>query len=44
VDYPRTTIEVINAVNGALASGNRNTMLTLATGLDRDNNLGCPLN
>lgn len=44
VDYPRTTAEIINDVNAALASNNRNTMLTLATALDSDNNLGCPLN
>jgi hypothetical protein len=30
-------------VNAALASGNRATMLTLATELDTDNNLGCPI-
>jgi hypothetical protein len=44
VDYPRTTAEVIADVNAALASGNRSTMLALATELDDDNNLGCPLN
>jgi hypothetical protein len=42
VDYPRTVAEVIADVNAALASGNRATMLTLATALDTDNNLGCP--
>ena len=31
-------------VNAALASMNRNTMLSLATTLDAANNLGCPLN
>jgi hypothetical protein len=31
-------------VNSALASGNRATMLSLATYLDSLNNLGCPLN
>ena len=31
-------------VNAALASGNRSTMLSLASALDADNNLGCPLN
>jgi hypothetical protein len=30
-------------VNAALASGNRATMLDLASQLDADNNLGCPL-
>jgi hypothetical protein len=44
VDYPRTASSIISDVNAALASNNRNTMLNLATALDRDNNLGCPLN
>jgi hypothetical protein len=44
VDYTMTTAEVIAAVNAALASGSRATMLTLAAELDTDNNLGCPLN
>lgn len=44
VDYPRTTAEILADVNAALSSKNRNTMLDLATGLDNDNNLGCPLN
>jgi len=44
VDYPRTTAEILADVNAALASGNRNTMLSLAAELDDDNNLGCPLN
>jgi hypothetical protein len=44
VDYPRTTDEIITAVNTALASGDRNTILQLAKELDADNNLGCPLN
>lgn len=44
VDYPRTTAQVIASVNTALASNNRNVMLRLAEELDRDNNLGCPLN
>jgi hypothetical protein len=44
VDYPRTTAEVITDVNAALASNDRNTMLALASELDDDNNLGCPLN
>jgi hypothetical protein len=43
VNYPRTVGEVIDAVNHALASCNRDTMLPLATQLDRDNNEGCPL-
>ena len=44
VDYPRTTASIIADVNAALASGSRSTMLALATALDADNNLGCPLN
>ncbi|MFL6192702.1 MAG: hypothetical protein ACJ75H_00915 [Thermoanaerobaculia bacterium] len=44
VDYPRTPASIISAVNSALASGNRDTMLTLASQLDADNNGGCPLN
>jgi hypothetical protein len=43
VEYPRSTADVISAVNAALASGNRATMLGLASQLDADNNLGCPL-
>jgi hypothetical protein len=44
VDYPRTTAEILADTNSALTSGNRDTMLSLATELDNDNNLGCPLN
>ena len=35
---------LLATVDAALASGDRDTMLTLATWLDTDNNLGCPLN
>jgi hypothetical protein len=41
VDYPRTTADVINDINAALATCNRGSMLSLAGDLDRDNNLGC---
>jgi hypothetical protein len=44
VNYPLTTQQVIDAVNAALASNDRATELTLASSLDADNNLGCPLN
>lgn len=44
VDYPSSTAEVIAAVNAALASNDRATILALASSLDADNNLGCPLN
>jgi hypothetical protein len=35
---------LVPTVNAAFASGDRATMLALATRLDNDNNLGCPLN
>lgn len=35
---------LIATVNAAYASGDRATMLALASRLDADNNLGCPLN
>ena len=44
LNYPRTTADVVADVNAALASNNRSTMLALASELDADNNLGCPLN
>jgi hypothetical protein len=44
VDYPRTAASIIADVNAALATGSRSTMLALKNALDRDNNLGCPLN
>lgn len=44
VDFPRTPASVISSVDAALASGDRDTMLSLAMSLDFDNNLGCPLN
>jgi hypothetical protein len=34
---------LVSTVNAAFASGDRDTMLALATRLDIDNNLGCPL-
>ncbi len=43
VNYPHTVGEVISDVNNALGSCDRDTMLSLATELDRDNNLWCPL-
>lgn len=44
VNYPMTTFEVATAVNAALASVNRATMLTLASELDGYNNLhGTPI-
>jgi hypothetical protein len=44
VDYPWVTANVISDVNAALASKNRDAILALASELDQDNNLGCPLN
>lgn len=35
---------LVKAVNTAFESGDRDTMLALASRLDRDNNLGCTLN
>jgi hypothetical protein len=43
VDFPMTEADVITAVNSALSSGNRGTVLTLEGELDTLNNLGCPL-
>ncbi|GAA4415507.1 hypothetical protein GCM10023187_46030 [Nibrella viscosa] len=43
VDYPITQAQIITLVNAALSSGNRDTMLKLATTLDKYNNLVCPL-
>jgi len=44
VPFPRTVSEVISAVDAALATGNRQVILSLKGDLDTDNNLGCPLN
>jgi hypothetical protein len=44
VDYPWVTGQVVFEVDAALASQNRDTILGLASDLDQDNNLGCPLN
>lgn len=43
ITYPLTPAEVIAQVNAALASGDRSTMLDLASELDGFNNLGCPI-
>jgi hypothetical protein len=43
VDYPLTVGEIVDAVNDALASGDRETILALAEELDALNNLFCPL-
>lgn len=44
VGAPLAAAAMIDAVNAALASGDRNTILSLATTLDNNNNAGCPLN
>ncbi|HSG40309.1 MAG TPA: hypothetical protein VLE27_11775 [Thermoanaerobaculia bacterium] len=44
VAYPRTPGSVVADVDAALASRDRDTILGLASRLDADNNLGCPLN
>lgn len=41
---PRFAAGIKGAVNDALASQDRTTILALATTLDNANNLGCPLN
>jgi hypothetical protein len=41
--FPLTTAQVIGQINTALASGDRDTILTLASHLDQLNNSGCPL-
>lgn len=43
INYPLTTMEVIDEVNAALATGDRDEILALAEQLDEFNNLGCPL-
>lgn len=44
MNYPMTASEIVTAVNNALASGNRDTIIALATQIDSNNNLGCQLN
>jgi selenocysteine lyase/cysteine desulfurase len=43
VSFGASAATVIGAVNAALASGDRATMLSLASDLDARNNAGCPL-
>ncbi|MDR7511177.1 MAG: hypothetical protein QN147_04030 [Armatimonadota bacterium] len=43
VSYAYSTSQIVGAVNTALASNSRETILTLATNLDTANNQGCPL-
>jgi hypothetical protein len=41
IGYPLSVQQIVNQVNAALASCDRGTILTLASTLDRFNNLGC---
>ena len=42
INYPLTTAEITTSVNSALASGDRGVMISLASILDTNNNLGTP--
>jgi hypothetical protein len=46
INYPVSTTALVNAVNTALATNDRGTILALATAIDGLNNGagGCPLN
>jgi hypothetical protein len=44
VSFPLTEVDLITQVNTALASANRDVLLTNAAQLDAQNNTGCPLN
>jgi hypothetical protein len=44
VAFGDSAADVIAAVNAALASSDKGTILALASSLDDDNNAGCPLN
>ena len=44
IGYPMSAGAIITAVQNALASSNRGTMILLAAQLDELNNLNCPLN
>jgi hypothetical protein len=43
INYPMSEAEIIDAVNAALASMNRNTMEMLKNQLDMYNNAGCSI-
>lgn len=45
VSFPSTAADIVSAVNTAIATGSRDSILTLATTLDNENNGvgGCPL-
>ncbi len=44
VTAPHTVAEIVDMVNTAIDTGDRQTILALSGDLDADNNLGCPLN
>lgn len=44
MNYPSDAASLINSVNAALDSGDRDMMIALGSSIDSDNNLGCPLN
>ena len=44
VSYPIPVSDLIDQVNAAIVSEDRDTMLDLAALIDFVNNLGCPLN
>ncbi len=44
VIYPSTVTEIITSVNNAIVTGDRDTMISLASQIDADNNRGCPMN
>jgi hypothetical protein len=44
VDYPLTTQQVVDQVNAALNTSDREYVINTASQLDSFNNLGCPLN
>ena len=44
ITFPRTVAQIQSAVNAALASNDRDTMLNLGSDLDKENNRRCPLN
>ncbi|HTM30419.1 MAG TPA: hypothetical protein VL263_03915 [Vicinamibacterales bacterium] len=43
VDYPLSAAAIVTEVNLAIAGGNRANILSLASLLDGNNNLGCPI-
>jgi hypothetical protein len=43
LNYPLSQAQIISMTNAALATCNRDQILALASQLDADNNLGCPL-